>query len=221
MAPDPQKCQPLTQSLGLACYSGIMTEILKHLSGEGGPSPYEGKLLLATPGINDGSYFDKSLIYICAHSDEGAIGIIVNQPMPMVEFDDLTENIGVEKSDIIKRPHIYFGGPVDTERGFVLHSTEYTGAHSIKLSEQLALNASIDILKNMALGQGPKHAIFALGYAGWGPGQLDEEVEKNFWLTLDVKDHILFQAKAHDKWSMAMHEIGVTPEHLSASAGRA
>ena len=198
-----------------------MKDFLSDIGGSGTPSPYEGKLLLATPGINDGSYFDRSIIYICAHSEEGAIGLIVNQPMPMVEFDDLHENIGLKKSEIRIRPEILFGGPVDTGRGFVLHSTEYSGKHSINLSDKLALNASTDILKSIALGDGPEKSLFVLGYAGWGPGQLEEEIKNNYWLTSDVQEDILFDASLDNKWECALNSLGVSPQHLSYTTGQA
>ena len=184
-------------------------------------SPLEGKILLAMPGINDGSYFDKSLIYICAHSDEGAMGLIVNQPMPMVEFDDLEEQIGLIKSDIIVRPKIFFGGPVETARGFVLHSRDFNADHSVPLSPKLALNASVNILKNIALGEGPQKSLLVLGYAGWGPGQLEDEIRNNLWLTLDADDDLLFADNPAGKWHMALNKIGISPQHLTHFSGNA
>lgn len=184
-------------------------------------SPLEGKLLLALPSINDGSFFDKSLIYICSHRPEGAMGLIVNQPMPMVDFEDLQEQIGLVKSDIIFKPKIHFGGPVETARGFVLHSTDFDAEHSVPLDDGLALNATVNILKNIALGKGPKKSLLVLGYAGWGAGQLEEEIRNNYWLTLDADEDLLFQPNSSDKWQGALNKIGISPEHLSSFSGQA
>ena len=149
------------------------------------------------------------------------MGLIINQPMPMVEFDDLNQQLGLVKSDIVFKPKVFFGGPVETARGFVLHSTDFKADHSVQLSGDLALNATIDILKNIAMGEGPSKSLLALGYAGWGPGQLEEEIRKNYWLTLDYDDDILFDSNSSSKWQAAMQKIGISPEHLSSFSGQA
>ena len=185
-------------------------------------SEFEGKFLLALPTINDGSFFDKSLIYICSHCSEGAMGLIINQPMPMIDFEDLQDQLELPKADIIVKPRIFFGGPVETARGFVLHSRDFKGEHSVPLTRNIALNASIDILKNIAKGNGPEKSLFVLGYAGWGPGQLEQEILNNYWLTMDMDEDILFNAGNGDnKWNIALQKLGISPEHLTSASGHA
>lgn len=182
---------------------------------------FEGKLLLALPGFAEGDCFDKSVIYICAHSSEGAMGVIINQRMPMIEFDDLLTQMNLPQSRIVVRPDVLFGGPVETMRGFVLHSNEYMEDSSIDISNKLALNATVDILESIALGQGPQHSLFTLGYAGWGPGQLEREVQENTWLVLDCEDEILFNPDIDAKWQAALTKLGVSVEQLTIFSGKA
>jgi putative transcriptional regulator len=182
---------------------------------------FEGKLLLALPGFSDGGCFDKSVIYVCAHSDDGAMGVIVNQLMPMVEFDDLLTQMNLPQSRILIRPDVLFGGPVETMRGFVIHSNEYMEDSSIDISDTLALNATVDILESIAMGQGPKNSLFTLGYAGWGPGQLEREVQENTWLVLDSDEDILFNPNLEGKWEAALAKLGVSVEQLTVFSGKA
>lgn len=186
-----------------------------------GGGVFEGKLLLAMPGLNEGNAFDKSVIYICTHSDEGAMGVIINQSMPMIDFDDLLEQIGLPPSEIIVRPDILFGGPVETSRGFVLHSSDYMEETSVPIADKLALNATTNILKRIATGEGPRKSLLVLGYAGWGPGQLESEVQENSWLSLDADENLLFDTDIISKWDAALGRLGVTPEHLTSFGGKA
>lgn len=186
-----------------------------------GGGVFEGKLLLAMPGLEQGGCFDKSVIYICAHGDAGAMGMIVNQVMPMVEFDDMLEQMKLPQSKIRVRPDILFGGPVETVQGFVLHSIDYEDHQSVRISETLALNATIDILKDIACGSGPENSLFVLGYAGWGPGQLEQEICENSWLVTDMDEDILFSSDLDSKWHAALSNLGVSPEHLTSFSGQA
>ena len=186
-----------------------------------GGGVFEGRLLIAMPCFKDDSCFDKALVYVCAHSDQGAMGIIVNQAMPMIEFDDLLDQFSLPQSQIVVRPEILFGGPVETMRGFVLHSPEYEHETSVQIADAVSLNATIDILENIAIGAGPRKSLFALGYAGWGPGQLEQEIQSNAWLTSELNEDILFQKDIETKWESALDNIGVAPHQLTHFSGRA
>jgi len=182
---------------------------------------FEGKILLAMPGLNENDAFERSVIYICAHSEEGAMGVIINQSMPMIEFDDLLDQIGLPQSEIIARPDILFGGPVETSRGFVLHSSDYMEETSVPIADKLALNATTRILKRIATGEGPRKSLLVLGYAGWGPGQLEEEVQENSWLSLDADENLLFDTEITSKWGAGLNRLGIAPEHLTSFGGKA
>ena len=180
-----------------------------------------GKLLIAMPTMGD-PRFEKSVIYLCAYSPEGAMGLIVNKPVPDLKFRDLLEQLeipqGGEGCDI----RVHFGGPVEHGRGFVLHSGEYAGAGAtLKVDDAFAMTATRDILHDIAKGTGPERSFLALGYSGWGPGQLDAEISQNGWLTCDAPPDLVFSDKNDRKWEQALKTLGVDPLSLSAAAGRA
>lgn len=185
-----------------------------------GDSPFREKLLVAMPGMADG-LFSKSVVYLCAHSDAGAMGIIVNQTMPDFSFADLLSQLQLPKSRLLADPVVHFGGPVDGSRGFVLHSPEYRRPETLALTDQLCLTGTVDILRAIAEDRGPRHLIFALGYAGWGPGQLEMEMQENSWLTVPADDDLLFGTDLSHKWEKAMARIGITPQTLSSHVGHA
>ncbi len=179
-----------------------------------------GKMLIAMPGMGD-ARFGKSVVYICAHSPEGAMGLIVNKPAPELRFADLLEQLSIPKggeADAV----IHFGGPVETARGFVLHSAEYDLEDAtLAVDARFAMTASRDILRDMAQGQGPAQALLALGYAGWGAGQLEAELQQNGWLVADALADIVFAPDSDGKWNAALKSLGVDPRMLSAGGGRA
>ncbi|WP_176438537.1 YqgE/AlgH family protein [Actibacterium lipolyticum] len=182
---------------------------------------FSGKLLIAMPGMGD-PRFEKSVVYMCAHSDDGAMGLIINKPTDELRFSDLLEQLSIPKGpgrDI----RVHFGGPVEHGRGFVLHSRDYRSNQSptLKVDDQFGLTATLDILEKMTRGSGPERAILALGYAGWGPGQLEGEILQNGWLTCDANPDIVFDADDGSKWARALQVLGVDPLTLSAEAGRA
>lgn len=191
--------------------------------------PYlDGQLLVAMPGMPD-PRFAKTIIYICAHSDEGAMGIVLNQKASKISFPDLLVQLDVIKEDqAIHLPSrvggvpVVRGGPVETGRGFVLHSNEYTITDStLEIATDVSLTATIDILRAIADGSGPSRALLALGYASWSPGQLEQEIQGNGWLTAPADAGLIFD-QAHDsKYTRALHAIGVDPAFLSADAGHA
>jgi putative transcriptional regulator len=188
----------------------------------------DGRLLIAMPVMGD-SRFERSVIYLCAHSAEGAMGIIVNHPAGSIDFPELLEQLGiVKKGEHIKLPEnaesmkVLRGGPVDTGRGFVLHSSDfYIENATLRIDDGVCLTATVDILRAIASGSGPKHAILALGYAGWAPGQLETEIQSNGWLHCDADADLIFGDDVEDKYGRALRKIGIDPGMLSNEAGHA
>ncbi|SPH23389.1 hypothetical protein DEA8626_02453 [Defluviimonas aquaemixtae] len=180
-----------------------------------------GKLLIAMPGMGD-PRFEHSVVFLCAHSDDGAMGLIVNKPARDLSFDDLQEQLGIARSDKGRPIRVHFGGPVEHSRGFVLHSTDYGGeGTTLKVDDNFGMTATLDILEAIAQGRGPESSLLALGYAGWGPGQLESEILRNGWLTCDAKPDLVFSESNDTKWERALKTLGVDPVTLSAKAGRA
>lgn len=179
-----------------------------------------GQFLVATPTMPD-ERFHGAVVYVCAHNADGAMGLIVNQSMEKLSFADVLDQLeikGVNGDDAIR---VQFGGPVEPGHGFVLHSTDFLLESSLSVDDTIALSATVDMLKLLAEGQGPKKALFALGYAGWGAGQLDQELLDNGWLVVDGDQDILFSDDLAHKWDMALAKIGVDAGFLSEHAGHA
>jgi len=188
----------------------------------------DGQMLIAMPAMTD-ERFSRSLIYMCAHSTEGAMGIIVNHPASDISFTDLLVQLDVIPDDKrIELPHrrelvkVLKGGPVETGRGFVLHSSDFFIENStLPIDDGVCLTATLDILKAIAQGTGPKSAILALGYAGWAPGQLENEIQGNGWLHCAADSELIFGDNAEDKYERALQKIGISPGMLSSEAGHA
>jgi len=195
-------------------------DVQKRIDDTNGEPFLTGKLLIAMPGIGD-PRFDKTVIYMCAHSDEGAMGIVVNREFEELSFPDLLEQLNIMPVPSVEPIQVQFGGPVESGRGFVLHSQDYMHDGSLVVDENIALTATVDILREIADGGGPRQRMLALGYAGWGPGQLDAEIRSNGWLHVDADSNIVFDAALDDKWSLAMGKIGIDPRMLSDTAGHA
>ena len=180
-----------------------------------------GKLLIAMPGVGD-PRFEHSVVFLCAHSDDGAMGLIVNKPARDLSFDKLADQLGIARTDRAREIRVHFGGPVEHSRGFVLHSRDYAGSGStLKVDDRFGMTATIDILEAIAAGRGPSASLLALGYAGWGPGQLEDEILRNGWLTCDAAPDLVFSDRNAEKWTRALGTLGVDPLTLSAAAGRA
>ncbi len=178
-------------------------------------------LLIATPAMAD-PRFARAVIYLCAHTPEGAMGLIINKPAPDVDFSDLLDQLGIEHGQDAAAIRVRFGGPVELGRGFVLHSTDYPGTHgTMRIDDDTAMSATTEILESMAGGRGPEHSLFALGYAGWGPGQLDEEIAQNAWLVATPQREIVFDGNDDSKWTRALATLGIDPLLLSPVQGRA
>lgn len=184
------------------------------------------QFLIAMPGMKD-DRFARSVIYICAHSAEGAMGLIINQAQQML-FPDLLVQLGIlEEQEAIRLPApardlvIRNGGPVDRSRGFVLHSDDYLVESSLPVSEDICLTATVDILRAISNGRGPRQALMALGYSGWGAGQLESEIAANGWLTCPASSDLLFDADIERKYDRIMSMIGIDLTRLSQTAGHA
>lgn len=179
----------------------------------------EGKLLLAMPGMQDPRFF-RSVIYMCSHSKEGAMGIAINKPTENLNFSQLLKQLKI-KAKAVKEIPIHAGGPVETGRGFVLHSADYVHNSTLKISDTVHLSATVDILKSLAEGTGPKNFLLALGYAGWGGGQLENELGRNSWLSVDADEAVIFDCPVEEKWARAMACVGVDVTRLSRDVGHA
>ncbi len=179
-----------------------------------------GQLLIAMPAMED-PRFAHSVIYVCAHTTEGAMGIILNRPLAQPSFDDLLRQLDVEPLPPARRVRLCSGGPVDHARGFVLHTTDWTGDGSLMVDQEVALTASLDVLKAIADGGGPSRGFLALGYAGWGPGQLDDEIQQNAWLSAPAPIALVFDDEHDTKWRRALASLNIDPLLLSGTAGHA
>jgi putative transcriptional regulator len=179
-----------------------------------------GQVLIAMPAMED-PRFAQSVIYVCAHTDEGAMGIVVNRPLASPSFADLLRQLGVDPVPPQRSIRLCQGGPVDNSRGFVLHTADWTGDGSLRVDDATALTASLDVLKAIASGGGPSRGLLALGYAGWGPGQLDREIAQNAWLSAPADAALLFDEAHETKWRRALAKLKVDPLLLSTASGRA
>lgn len=190
-------------------------------------SPFlDGHFLLAMPGMAD-DRFARSVIYVCAHSEEGAMGLIINQPQQL-SFPDLLVQLGMlEEEEAIRLPAatreiiVRHGGPVDRSRGFVLHSGDYMVESSMAVTDEVCLTATVDILRALSDGTGPSRALMALGYAGWGAGQLENEIVQNGWLTCPASADILFGTDIDHAYDRVLASLGIDPVFLSSDAGHA
>ena len=180
-----------------------------------------GKLLIAMPDMGD-PRFAHSVVYLCAHSDEGAMGLIVNKPQIGLRFSDLLDQLEIPRSDAARDIRVHFGGPVEHARGFVLHTLDYRSeTGTLDVTDHIGMTATLDVLEDIAGGGGPATSMLALGYAGWGPGQLESEIAQNGWLTCDARDDILFGRANEHKWTAALKLLGIDPVLLSSTAGHA
>lgn len=185
------------------------------------PQDLTGKLLIAMPGMGD-PRFQHTVVFLCAHSDEGAMGLIINKRVPEIALDDLLGQLEITAGEGSRDHAVYFGGPVEGARGFVLHSgdaPDYPG--TLRVDEVFAMTATRDILVDIANGDGPDETLAALGYSGWGPGQLEDELRHNAWLTVDADKAIVFDPDDGAKWTRALKSLGIDPLLLSAGGGNA
>ncbi len=186
------------------------------------PQFLDGQILIAMPGMSD-PRFERALVYLCAHtSDGGAMGFIVNKRAEHIEFSELLEHLNIAQHEITFAPAVHIGGPVSPERGFVLHTADYVKDNAtLRVRDGIGLTATLDILKAIATGDGPRHSLLALGYAGWAPGQLESEIQANGWLHCEADEDLLFSEDNENKWARALAKLGVDAANLSNIAGRA
>jgi len=187
----------------------------------------EGQLLLAMPTMTD-KRFRRAVIYMCRHSDDGAMGIIVNQRAPSITFRSLLDQLDLldqdadDDSDGLDVKPVHIGGPVSTERGFVLHSDDYVADEStLRIADGICLTATIDVLKAIAAGNGPAESLLALGYSGWAPGQLESEIQANGWLHCAADHELIFASDIDQTYDRALSKLGIDPTFLVSSAGHA
>ncbi|MGP1355973.1 YqgE/AlgH family protein [Roseicyclus sp.] len=186
------------------------------------PADLTGKLLIAMPGMGD-PRFASAVVFLCAHSPEGAMGLIVNKRMDEVTFSEMLEQLEIASPGAVRDVPVCYGGPVEPRRGFVLHSSDYRprGEEGLTVDGRFSMTATLDILEDIANGRGPKQALLALGYAGWGPGQLEAEIAQNGWLTAEASPDLVFGHRMEGKWEAALKSLGIHPLMLSSEAGHA
>lgn len=204
----------------------MKTDLKKH--NDTMPDFLEGQFLIAMPGMSD-SRFARTVIYICSHTAMGAMGIVVNRPAEHLGFSDLLVQLDVIPDEEIQylpekleEIEVMIGGPVETSRGFVLHSPDFVTADSmVNADDGICMTATVDMLRAIINGSGPKDVVLALGYAGWGPGQLESEIQANGWLNCPASADIIFHGATDIRYDMALHSIGIDLGHLSPVSGRA
>ncbi|HEY1259147.1 MAG TPA: YqgE/AlgH family protein [Stellaceae bacterium] len=180
-----------------------------------------GQLLVAMPQMGD-PRFARSVIYMCAHSDDaGAMGLVINKPIGSLTMGELFDQLEINPQGTGTARPVHFGGPVETGRGFVLHTADYQEEATLHVEGNIAVTATIEILRAIGRGQGPRQCLLALGYAGWGPGQLDAEIQANGWLSVAADDGIVFDPDYDGKWQRALAKLGIDLSMLSTEAGRA
>lgn len=179
-----------------------------------------GQLLIAMPTMGD-PRFERTVIYMCAHSADGAMGLVVNKQADEIDFPELLNQLEIETEGIKNPIPVLVGGPVETGRGFVLHSLDYRQDSTLEVSDEVGLTATVDILRSIAEGEGPAHSLLTLGYAGWSAGQLDSEIQANGWLNVKADVSLLFDGDLGEKWDRAVRKVGIDPSFLSAEAGHA
>ena len=188
-------------------------------------SSLTGQLLVAMPQMQD-PRFARSVVYMCAHSERaGAMGLVINKTIDALTLDELFAHLRIEavgQKRLANRPRpVHFGGPVDPVRGFVLHSADYREEATLGIGDEFAMTATIEILRALGKGEGPRRSLLALGYAGWAPGQLDAEIQANGWLSVEADADLVFDDADESKWQRALAKLGVSPEMLSGEAGHA
>ena len=180
-----------------------------------------GKLLIAMPGMGD-PRFTHSVVFIGTHSEDGAMGLIINKPNPKLELKTILGHLDISSGPSTPNIPVHFGGPVEQSRGFLLHSAEYMGdPDTVIISTDFAITATIEILKDLSQGFGPNTRLLALGYSGWAAGQLEAELLANGWLICDASFEIVFGLADADKWAKALDSLGIDPTMLSSQSGRA
>ena len=180
----------------------------------------QGKLLVATPSMDD-SFFEKAVIYIAAHNEQGAMGVVINNTIEDLTYSDLFEQLDIPYSSIFCHTPVRLGGPVESEKGFVLHSYDYKIPGTRVINADFSMTSSLDILKAMASDNGPKKSLVMLGYAGWGAGQLEAEILEDSWLVISAEEQLVFDIEDVDKWLEALSTLHIETHRYSSEIGHA
>lgn len=199
-----------------------VTDAMSDPAAEAAGTDLTGHLLIAMPDMGDGR-FAGGVVFLCRHGAEGAMGVLVNKPLPDLGFADMLEQLDIDHDAPVPQVPLCYGGPMDQRRGFVLHSAEYRGrqADALPVDDRFTMTATLDVVEDLANGTGPAQALMALGYAGWGPGQLEAELRDNGWLTCPARPDLVFDTPMDAKWEAALASLGIHPLMLSATSGRA
>jgi putative transcriptional regulator len=179
-----------------------------------------GQLLIALPQLQD-SRFNRAVIFVCGHDEQGAMGIVLNKVIDTLPFEELLKQLNIRTPKNLPKVPIYYGGPVEMGRGFVLHTPDFMSELSVKVTDEFVLSATLDIIEAIARGKGPRCKLLALGYAGWSPGQLEAELVANNWLHVKADSQLVFQVSREELWRETLDKIGIDPKHLSLGAGHA
>lgn len=179
-----------------------------------------GKIIVSMPSLDDERFY-KTVIYMCAHSSDGSMGIIINKKIDYDLYPDLLEQLGIDKPLKNKKLFIRYGGPIESGRGFVLHSDDLIRKETLNIQKGVALTSTAEFFDDLSSGKGPKNSILALGYAGWGPGQLEKEIMQNSWIATSIDNHFLFDEEVSGKWLEAYKLLGINPNNLSFFSGKA
>lgn len=185
---------------------------------------FAGKILIAMPHMND-PRFHRAVILICAHDANGAMGLVINHPLPGLSFIGMLQQLNIPQDQIVQAglPDIpvFGGGPVENARGFILHSRDFAQAETIVITDDIAVTGTVDALRDVAAGRGPQRMAFVLGYSGWTEGQLEQEIQENVWLVAESQPDLIFDVHPDDKWAFSIKTLGIDPSMLSGAAGRA
>ncbi len=179
-----------------------------------------GHLLISTPAIQ-GSFFTRSMVYLCAHNEEGAMGVIVNYPVENIRLTEIFDQLGIHAATKPRDLPVHFGGPVESNRGFIVHEAEYPAEGCLIAKDGIAVTASLSILQDLAEGKGPKNGMLVLGYAGWAAGQLESEIETGSWIIAPATRQLVFDTANDLKWNVAIASMGIDLGHLSTDVGHA
>lgn len=181
---------------------------------------FGGQCLIAMPGMAD-ERFDRAVIYVCTHTTEGAMGLVINRPIKEITFSSLLSQLNIEQPEMEHKPPILAGGPMDVVRGFVLHSSEYASDATLPMNDMTSLTVTTEVIRDISKGFGPMNFLITLGYAGWDAGQLEQEIKENAWLPVEASSKLLFEMTPDEKWSFALKAMGVDPAMLSTHQGKA
>ncbi len=180
----------------------------------------KGQYLIASPGMQD-TNFAHSVIYVCAHTEQGAMGVIINNPLKTMTFIDVLQQLCIMPKNTSPTFNIFLGGPVETSRGIILHSSEYKSENTLDITETMKLTSTIDIIKDINTNQGPENFLFALGFASWTAGQLENELKRNTWINLKTDDDLIFTSNNENKWTVALEKLSIDPTRFSTTFGTA